>query len=70
MTAHDRDILKRIVRRLGRGGSPGDAQSIADMAKDADERLFRAITTDPSMGDWAETWRRVWEDGKKLSRTK
>jgi len=51
-------------------GPPGDAQSIADMAKDADERLFRAITTDPSMGDWAETWRRVWEDGKKLSRTK
>src|SRR6218665_3022670 len=27
---------------------PGDAQPIADLASDADERLFRAIMTDPS----------------------
>src|SRR6218665_3249001 len=48
-TAHDRDRLERLVRRLRRGGFlPGDAQPIADLASDADERLFRAITTDPS----------------------
>jgi len=38
-----------LVRRLCRGGFLlGDAQPIADMANEADERLFRAITTDPS----------------------
>src|SRR6218665_555074 len=48
-TAHDRDRLERLARRLRRGGFlPGDAQPIADMVNDADERLFRAITTDPS----------------------
>src|SRR6218665_791408 len=37
------------VRGRGRGGFlRGDAQPIADLAGDADERLFRAITTDPS----------------------
>src|SRR6218665_1341569 len=40
---------KDLSDRLRRGGFlPGDAQPIADMANDADERLFRAITTDPS----------------------
>src|SRR6218665_509358 len=40
----------RLERRwLHRGGFlPGDAQPIANMANDADERLFRTITTDPS----------------------
>src|SRR6218665_1717002 len=48
-TAHDRGRLERLVRRLRRGGFlQGDAQPIADMANDADERLFRAITTNPS----------------------
>src|SRR6218665_3992240 len=48
-TAHGRDRIERLVRRLRRGGFlPGDAQPIADMANDADERLFRAITTHPS----------------------
>src|SRR6218665_3281416 len=31
-----------------KGFLPGDAQPIADKVNDADERLFRAITTDPS----------------------
>jgi len=48
-TAHDRDRLERLVLRLRRGGFiPGDAQPIADIANDADERLFKAITTDLS----------------------
>src|SRR6218665_1746600 len=48
-TANDRDRLERLVRRHRRGGFlPGDAKPIAEMANDADERLFRAITTDPN----------------------
>src|SRR6218665_3362685 len=48
-TPQDRDRLERLVRRLRRGGVlPGDAQPIADMANDADEILFRVITTDPN----------------------
>ena len=47
--ASDKDRLERLVCRLRRGGFlPGDAQPIADMANDADQRLFRAITTDPT----------------------
>jgi len=48
-TAHDRDRLERLFRRLRRGGFlPSDAQPIADMANDKGERLFRATTTDSS----------------------
>src|SRR6218665_1884237 len=48
-TAHDRYRLERLVRRLRRGGFlPGVVQPIADMVNETDERLFRAITTDPS----------------------
>src|SRR6218665_4174585 len=48
--AHHRDMLERLVRRLRRGGfHPGEAQTISDMVNDADDRLFRAITTDPSL---------------------
>lgn len=44
-----KDRLERLVRQLRRGGFlPGDAQPLTEMANVVDERLIRAIMTDPS----------------------